>query len=192
MTQALQKLNYAEQFIAAFNRGVEAWQEAGDAVAKGIDEEPDFVDQVVSLHPEVSSEMICAFERIGRKKILPRLLVSEGKPGVDRLLKMPLSYQEKYAREPVPVLLQNNGDWQTLLIDVRNLSARQASQAFDKTGVRSAAAQRAYIEDQNARKSRKSMSAQSPYRIVGKKLLIMTPCEMDASQVALILLEMQK
>jgi hypothetical protein len=177
-----------EKIYTLILKGIECWIEAGKIVAEQIDKDEDFVEKLNRAHPEISTEMIYAFEMVGRKQLSPRLLVCDG-PGPKRLRKLPLQLQERYLDNPVPMLIKTEKGWETLKADVRTLTLSQAAQVFGECGVRSEAAQRAWIESKSA--LRAPIEVNEPYRVVGRSLVIVEPCKLTAKQVAQILAQME-
>lgn len=176
-----------DRIASLINQGVQAWIEAGKIVANAIDKDPDFAEKLNAKHPEVSVEMVYALDRVGRRELHPKLLLSEY-PGVRRLRRLPYSLQEKYVNNPVPVLVNGPKGWESLQVDINNLTPQQAAQVFDKNGVRSDAAQRAYIESQKAKQPAKEYK--DPCRVVGHRLVIAQPCEITAKELSHFLAQM--
>lgn len=174
-----------ETFVTLFNRGVEAWTEAGKIVVELIDSDPEAIDRICKVS-KVTPEMIRWFEKIGRRQLSPQLLLSD-EPGIRKLRNLPIDLQEKHANEPIELLIRTEQGWETLLTDVRNLTPEQARQVFDRAAIRSEAAQRAYIEGEAMRKMSPPVQADVPYRLVGKKLVVMQPCTFTVSELAEIL-----
>ena len=186
---ALTKTKEIDQFVELVQRGIDAWIEAGEIVAKNMDDDAEWAEKVNAAHPEISIEMLYAFDRVGRKQLHPKLLLSDG-PGVRKLRRLPYQMQEKYLNGSVPVLVTTTpGEWDTLQIDIHNLTPSQASQVFDGDKVRSPQQQRAWIEDQKAK--RVAVTYDEPFRVTGRKLVIMEPCQLSAKQLAQILAQME-
>jgi hypothetical protein len=176
----------AKYFVDLVFKGIECWIEAGQFVATKIDENPNFVDEVCREFPQLSPEYVIRFEQVGRKKLHPQLILSSA-PGARRLISLPYSLQEKHITEPVDVVIKTDAGWETLKIDIRNLTKDQADQVFERDSIRSEAAQRAFIEDRAAKRVAPSTNADLPYRIVKNKLVVMEPCTFSASELARIL-----
>jgi hypothetical protein len=176
-----------EQFIKLFTQGLEAWVEAGKLVAAALEQDPEWAEKVHAAHPEISEDVIYAFDRIGRRELHPKLMLSDS-PGAKKLRKLPFSIQQKHADAPVPVLIKSGGKIETLEVSVFNLTSDQANQVFDESGVRPVAAQRAWIED---RASKAMVIVDEPYRVVGRTLVVMNPCKLTAKQIAGLLAQMQ-
>ena len=177
------------EFYKLVMQGVEAWLKAGEIVAKEMDKDPAFVDNVIRKHPELSEDFILAFDRIGRKALHPKLLMDD-RAGIVALRSMNYETQEKFLSEPVPTLVKTEDGWQTLNIETRNLTPVQARQVFDtkQRTVRTPAAQRAWIE---SKRTMESVSSDEPYRIVGATLVVMTPTKFSRKQLAQFLANME-
>lgn len=184
------KQDAIQEFQALVSQGIEAWLKAGQIVAAQIDEDPAWLDKC-STRTRLSSETILAFDQIGRRKLHPRLMVSDA-PGVVALRRLPYSVQEKHIAEPVELLVSSDGKWETLLVDVHNLTRLQAKQVFDKDKVRSSAAQRAWIEGETLKRTVPEVPDQCPYRIVKRTLVIQEPCQLTARDLARLLADMEQ
>lgn len=186
--QTQSQSNSVETFCELFRKGYEAWVEAGKVVAAALESDPDFADKVHASHPEISLDTVYAFDRLGRRELHPKLLISDS-PGAKKLRRLPYSVQEKYAEAPVAMLIKNENGWDTLNVSVFNLSPEQASQVFDGEGIRNEAAQRAWLES----KSTKSfIQVDEPYRVSGRKLIVIQPCQFTAGQLARLLADMEQ
>lgn len=173
-----------EQFYTLIMQGVEAWTEAGKIVSKKMDEDPDWAEMVTNKHPEIGIETVYAFYRIGKGVLHPKLLLSD-KPGIRALRRLPYFEQEKYLNNPVKVLIENKGDWESINMSIYNMTPLQSKQVFDGEEVRSEAGQRAWIESQKIRT--KPVDVNEPYRVVGKNLVIMEPCRFTQKQLMQIM-----
>lgn len=183
------QVNYAKQFIDLVLQGLECWKQAGEIAAKAIADDPEFIDTVVSECPDITAETVRRFERIGLGQLHPQLCLSES-PGVRRLRKLSYLLQERYATSPVELLVKADGKYDTLQVDVRNLTHDQAAQVFDANGLRSAAAQRAYIENAVLKRTDPPARGNLPYRTVKDDLVIMQPCRISKKDLARILADM--
>lgn len=135
-----------KQFVEYIQQGIEEWIKAGEIICEILDENPDAIDTICDQIPGISREIIFRFEQIGRKAILPNLLLSNC-PGNKKLLQMSYSQQQQYFHEPLPVLIcKDNDKYDTLLISVEKLTPEQCRQVFDSKNIRDISAQRAYIE----------------------------------------------
>lgn len=178
-----------DKFVQLVNEGVEKWIEAGEIVSREIDNDPSWPDKVVKEHPEISEDTIYAFDRIGRKELLPKLLMSN-KPGPKRLRRLPYSYQEKFAEQPVELLVQAQGEYDTLKVSIWNMTPDQARQAFDVDGPRTPQQQRAWMESRHV--SEEARHFNEPFRVSGSTLVVLEPCRFSTKQLASILAQMTK
>jgi hypothetical protein len=186
------EISKAAQFVSLLSDAKEGLAKAGKFAAEQIDANPNFIDEVLKLAPQLTEEFIRRFERIGRGQMVPQLMW-DASPGVGKLIKMPVSLQEKYLNEPVALLVKSDAGWETLKCDVRNLSASQASQVFNGEGVRSEAAQRAWIEDKRAKLDQKIPTAtKEPYRVVRHSLVIVEPVTISRAELLMLLAKMDE
>lgn len=178
------------QIQSLINAGIEKWIQAGQLIAKAIDDDPEFKD---GFHEQtgIALEVIESFERIGRNELYPHLLINDS-PGVRRLRTMDIDMQKRFWSEPVPLLVMDNGKVETLKMDVRSMSPLQARQAFSREGVRSVGAQRAWLEDYRLRSCAPKAGSNLPYRIVKDELVVMeAPCKFTKKQLARLLADME-
>lgn len=185
MKTSVQKTD-SEQFVDLVMQGIECWQQAGALVVRAIDSNPNFIDEVCDKCPDITPELVHRFEQIGRKQLCAKLLISDA-PGVRRLRRLPYSLQEKHSVEPVSLILSNG---ESLRVDVRNLTPDQAAQVFAEDRIRSDAEQRSWIEDKRSKSSAPSNKSNAPYRVVGKKLVVMTACTLERKELARLLAEL--
>lgn len=180
------KNNDARKFAELIQQGIDSWVEAGKFAAKKIDEDPGFVDAVCDQFPHITPEMVLRFQQIGLRQIHPHLLLCDG-PGPRRLRQLTYELQDKYSKEPVELLVKTGDDWETLKVDIRNLTPDQAIQVFSRTGINSHAAQRAILEDRAAKKIAAPVDVDMPYRITGRKVVVLNPCTFTATDLATML-----
>lgn len=155
-------------------------------VVELLDEDPDAMNEICNQFPFITRDIIVRFEQIGRKQISPKLLLSDT-PGTRRLLNLPFSAQEKYADEPLELLVNNNGKAQTLLVGLNSLTAAQAAQVFSGNGVRSIAEQRSYLFDKQEKTTFPALSEISPYKIKGATVQFREACTLNAKELTDIL-----
>lgn len=181
MNTSLQKNDPTDEidlFINACADLLENLERVGVLAAQAIARDPQFPDKVHARCPDLTPPFIRRMEAVGLGKLHAKLALAEC-PGVSRLKRLPLAIQERYVENPVPLLIQqNNGGWDTLQVDVRNLTSEQARQVFSTDGVRDESAQRAWIETR--RFSDHVPKAQDlPYRILQKELVVTEPCRFN-------------
>lgn len=177
----------AQAIVDLIQKGIEAWHEAGKLIAARMDENPEFIELMAAEYPELSTEVLYRFEQIGRNQIVPSLLLNDS-PGVRRLRKLPYQLQVKHSNEPITLTVRGGS---TLLVDVRNLTSEQAAQVFAKDRIRTAAEQRAYIEDRMALEPASVERANLPYRIVGHELVVMKACKFTTAELLRLAADLQ-
>lgn len=185
----LQPTKTIQKIAELITGGISMWVEAGQLIAKEIDESDEFLDLICSAVPGFTPELVMRFYALGKKQIHPELLIAEG-PGPKALLKLPYAIQEKYLSSSVDVLIRNGKDWDTLKVNIRNLTPDQARQVFSKDSVRSVQSQRAFIESANVKKFNPSADVES-YKIIGKRVTIRRDVTLTAKDLANILAEME-
>lgn len=176
----------AQQFCRLIQQGIDAWTDAGKLLVAMIEAEPNARQTILDLNPDVTEEILARFEAIGRNQLHPKTLLNNS-PGMRRLRALPFSEQTKFLQQPVPVLIKTQAGVDTLNVAVKNLTAQQAMQVFTPNGVRSAEAQRAWIE---SRRNGKRPAQGTPYTIKGGKVTFRADCEMTARELAQVLAQL--
>lgn len=176
----------AQQFCRLIQQGIDAWTDAGKLLVAMIEAEPNARQTILDLNPDVTEEILARFEAIGRNQLHPKTLLNNS-PGMRRLRALPFSEQTKFLQQPVPVLIKTQAGVDTLNVAVKNLTAQQAMQVFTPNGVRSAEAQRAWIE---SRRNGKRPAQGAPYTIKGSKVTFRADCEMTARELAQVLAQL--
>lgn len=98
-----------ETFVVLVRSGIELWSRAGEMLVKLVEENPNVYAEIIEKNQSITFEMLLAFERMGRKQIYPPLLMDTS-PGAKKLLELPYEMQEKFCKEPVEVVISDNGD----------------------------------------------------------------------------------
>jgi len=179
-----------QQFTELFQRGKQCWIEAGEIIAREVDKDPLFIDEVCAACPDITPECVMRFYDLGKKRLHPELLVSSS-PGCKMLARLPYDLQAKYIKEPIPLLICNDGTWETLPVDVRNLTTSQAKQAINCENVRTQAAQRTWIEDKRAKKSAPSPAVEASFKVQGGKVIFKRDVTITRKELAQILASME-
>lgn len=179
-----------DRFADLIAQGVVAWYEAGKIAAEEIKRDPTWIDAVCERIPGITPQFIRQMEWIGLRKIHPMLLIS-GKPGPEKLKRLPYELQERYLSEPVTLVIRKSADETTIIqVDINNLTADQAQQVFGPNGVRSEAEQRAWLEDRALRQLAPEPKVGSPYRIERGKLLVLEPCSFTVRDLTKLLAQL--
>jgi hypothetical protein len=177
--------NDNEQFITLIQRGVDSWVLAGELAARKIEQDPEWPEKIAQENPWISQARIMDFVRLGRKQVHPRLLLSD-RPGPRALTRLPMQLQEKYISAPVELLIKTEKGWETLLVDICNLTPDQCRQVFDRDGIRDIAGQRAWIESQKLKQSTPEVAVM-PWKEQGGKIVILQPCTLTTRELARML-----
>jgi len=141
-----------QQFANLFQKGMDAWLEAGELLVSILDEQPHAREFIATNFPTISPRFLTMFEMVGRHILHHRLLFDDC-PGARKLARLPYSLQQVYIDTPLEMVV-TTGDNATdvLLVSFRNLSADQAEQVFNLQAkeVRSQAAQKAWLASRHA------------------------------------------
>jgi len=183
------------EVLALFTAGLERWYEASLIVVDLIDEQNGEAIEMLKRESNgmFNDRAIAAFERMGRKQLVPQLAYMSG-AGPERLAKMPFSVQEKYLGEPIELLiLKDDESTDKLKVSVHDLTPKQAAQVFDRDCVRSLPAQRAWLENERARTVAIAKPVpQFPYRISGRRVTFFEGCTLTAQELARILSQIER
>ena len=185
----IQKHNDVNDFVAAVQRGVTALKDAGKIAAEAQRNDSTFIDRVCDLNPLFTTQMVQRFIDIGEGRIHERLMLSES-PGIRRLRGMSIAIQNTYATTQMELLINNNGNWETLKANVENLTPDQASQIFAANHVRDCAEQRAYIEDRLSKKAAPPARNSNVFAVERHKLIVHEPCSFTKSQLVNLVRQM--
>lgn len=182
--------HYIHLFLELYQKGKECWINAGKTLAEAVDKVPGFMKLMEEHCPQFPPRFLNRMLDLGRGALHEELLLASSK-GENALAKLPYSWQEKYVKQPVELLLKKDDKWDTLLVPVADLTPDQVHQVFDGSGVRTIAQQRVYLENQWARKTAPPKQANLPYRIVQGKLVVMQPVTLNRKELAKLLSEME-
>lgn len=188
--QLTQQNAQISQFAALVQQGIAAWVSAGEILVTILDADPCAVDKICGANPWITPEVVFRFEQIGRKQVSPQLMLSDA-PGVRKLRAMPLSQQEKFAAEPIELLVHEDGKTDVLKVHVKNLTASQSQQVFAKDHIRDIAEQRAFMFDKSASTLFPAIEKEMPYRIKKGSVQFTKNCTLSAKEVAEILSNIQ-
>jgi len=140
-----QRLDKLKQALTA---SIDHLLEAGRIFVEMIDADPS-AKKKVQAALGWSSQTVNQLEAVGRGTLLPQLYYSSN-IAHQKLRGLPLSDQKRYLEEPVELVVEKDGAYDTLLVTVTDLTPAQAKQVFDVNHVRAPGAQRAYLEDLKA------------------------------------------
>jgi hypothetical protein len=181
-----------EDFVSLITKGIECWTKAGEIVVKLIDEHGFSIQSISSASTYLTDEMVGRFEQLGRKQIIPNLLVSDF-PASKHLFRLPYSEQKRLIDGQVELLVVTDKGTETLMVDTENLTSAQCKQVFDKNALRSIGGQRAYMESKKEEFRISSVIHDSEpfYKVRGKRVIFTKACEITSRQLAQILAEIE-
>jgi hypothetical protein len=180
------------KFIEAYQRGMNAWEDAGKIIVAIVDADPHAVDDIVRLCPSLTPSIIHVFERIGRGLLLPALAMDTS-AGASKLRELPLSAQKRYESEPVPLVIETDKGTDILLVDVKNLTRDQARQVFAKGRIRSDGEQKAYLVEQQSVTRRLTKTTEIPaWRIKNGRVVFEKGATLSAGELATIITQITK
>lgn len=178
----------ASKFAELIQQGIDAWKQAGLMLVEALD--TGMKAEEVAEQTAVSLDVIFQFERIGRRQIVPELLVSDF-PAQKAMTLLPFSEQERLlGNATIPVCVLKDGGVETLQIPARSLSRAHVKQVFDKGRLRTIGEQRSWIEGEAAAHAEPPHRKASPYTIRGGKLKVIEPAEFTQSDLLRIMQEM--
>lgn len=173
--------------------GINSWTKAGEIVVRLLDEQEMTLEDIAKQagNDLVTVNVLAQFERIGRKQVLPRLLVSSY-PAASHLQRLPLSEQKRLLDGSVELVVNHNGSIDLLQVKVTHLTKQQCKQVFDGQNVRSAGAQRAWLEEQNQSKESQAIRSgqQLLWTVKNGKVIFRTACEITRHELAVILTQL--
>lgn len=155
-----------EQF-ATLQSGIYA---AAQMFVEACTAHPGFEAHFKERFPSINPHRIADYKRIGERSLLPEL-AENCSAGAAALRRLPVADQRRWLNEPIPVFLQHEGQSDTLLVALDDLTYEQARQVFDKDHVRSLGAQRAWLESRPKRLLAPRI-VDAPYIIKGKQAVI--------------------
>lgn len=180
-----------EEIVGLIGKGIECWCKAGEIIVQLMDEHDMSIADICERSEYLTEDIVSRFEQLGRKQIHPNLLVADY-PAAKYLVRLPYSEQKRAVEEPLDLLILEDQQTNTLKVSVENLTTQQCRQLFDGH-IRSVGAQRAWLQNRQTEQEVNSVVRRSNdiYRVRGKRVFIMQPCEMTARQLANIISEIE-
>ena len=181
------------EIVSLITRGIECWSKAGEIVVKLIDDHRLSVQEIAGNSEFLTEDIVARFEQLGRKQILPQLLVADY-PAAKHVIKLPYSEQSRAVDAGIELLVMGNDGHSTLRVAIGNLTPLQCKQVFAKDAIRSLPAQRAYIESQKTDNEIKNrvFNDEAIWKVTGRKVVFYKPCQMTARDLAQIIAEIEK
>lgn len=172
--------------------GLEAWQKAGAVVVRLLDEAGMTLEEIVAKADcdVITVDVLSSFERIGRKQVLPKLLVSPF-PAARAMQRLPMSEQQRLMDGTVELVLLRDGKVDVLQVRPEHLTRQQVKQVFERGMVRSLAGQRAWLEEQLTDKEQaKAVKQAVPWIVRHGKVIFREACEMTRQELAMLLTQL--
>jgi hypothetical protein len=181
------------EIVSLITRGIECWSKAGEIVVKLIDDHRMTIPEIAGNSEFLTEDIVARFEQLGRKQILPQLLVADY-PAAKHVIKLPYSEQSRAVDAGVELLVMGDEGHSTLKVAIGNLTPLQCKQVFAKDAIRSLPAQRAYIESQKTDNEIKNrvFNDEAIWKVTGRKVVFFKPCQMTARELAQIIAEIEK
>jgi hypothetical protein len=159
------------ELAQAIKDGGDAMQRAGNIMVELVDADPHVYDYIVQQCPSMTPGMLNTLERIGRGQILPALAM-DNSPGSRKLKSLPISLQQRFETEPIPLIVMRNDEPDVLLVKREDMTAAQANQAFRNGRLSTEGEQRAWIEDFRMKSSTAKPAEAASWEIRGKVLVV--------------------
>lgn len=176
-----------EELRIAVGRSVDSWLVAGKIVVELCDGHRLTIAQIAE-RAGVQRKLLGELEKMGRGLLLPSLM-AEAFPATQYLARLPLSEQQRLLDGSIELVTVTDGGHDLLVVAVRDLTDRQCRQVFAADEVRSAGAQRVWLESQatNVALGRAKDEAAITYKVQGGKLKVLKECEFSRRELAQIL-----
>jgi hypothetical protein len=180
-----------KSFIAAYQRGMNAWEEAGRIIVRIVDHDPHAVDDIIKQCPALTPTIIGVFERIGRGQLLPSLAM-DSSLGASKLRELPLSLQKRYEQEPIPLIVNTNNGTDVLLVDAKNMTREQVKQVFAKGRIRTEGEQKAFLAQQESSAIKTTVQGKPAWTVKGGRVIFEAGTTLTAGELATILAQITK
>jgi hypothetical protein len=178
-------------FVAAYQRGMEAWEEAGRIIVRIVDHDPHAVDDIMKQCPALTPTIIGVFERIGRGLLLPSLAMDSSE-GARRLRELPLSLQKRYEQEPIPLIVNTSNGTDVLLVDAKNMTREQVKQVFAKGRIRTEGEQKAFLAQQASNNAKPCQQGKPAWTVKNGRVIFEAGTTLTAGELATILAQITK
>lgn len=179
------------QFILLYRKGVDAWIKAGEVLVALVDNDPHAYDYIIQKCPMLNAGVLARFEEMGRKTLHPQLLLTNS-PGFSKLQKLPLSLQERYLEEPIPVIVHGENGTDILMVEAKNMTKEQAAQVFTGNRVRTEGEQKALLMQAKSNAARPVGSNIAPWKIEKGRVVFQAGATLSAGELATIITQITK
>jgi hypothetical protein len=179
------------QFIEAYQQGVDAWVKAGEILVEMVEEDFKVFEKIVEKCPAINVGALYMFEQMGRKTLHPRLLLSDS-PGYQKLAALPLSLQERYLDEPLPLVVETDNGTDILLVKTREMTTGQARQVFGNGRIRTEGEQKAWLIDRASKAAKPVGSNISAWKIKAGRVEFQAGATLSAGELATIITQLTR
>lgn len=180
-----------DTFIELFKQGVDAWIKAGEILVELVEDDPHTYDYIIEKCPTLSAGILGRFEQMGRKVLHPQLLLSAS-PGFARLQKLPMSLQERYIDEPVPLIVHTDEGTDILLVKAKDMTKEQANQVFGSGRIRTEGEQKAWLIQQRSEKAKPVGTNMPAWKIKNGRVEFTAGATLTAGELATIITQITK
>jgi len=138
------------QFLDLYKLGKESWQQAGELLVRALELDENVFEKIIAQSDKLKIDHLITFERIGRKEIMPEMLIDESW-GAKRVLELGYSYekQKDLLERPIEVVIMaDSGEIRTEHRRLNELTKSQAKLVLDYDGPRSKAQQADIVRQQ--------------------------------------------
>ena len=179
------------QFIEAYQYGVDAWVRAGEILVEMVEQDSDAFHKIVEKCPSINIGALYLFEQMGRKMLHPRLLLSDC-PGYQKLATMPLSIQERYLDEPIPLVVETDNGTDILLVKAREMTPGQARQVFRNGRIGTEGEQKAWLIDRASKSAKPVGTNISAWKIKAGRVEFQAGATLSAGELATIITQLTR
>ena len=179
------------EFVELYKQGVAAWIQAGKLLVELTEADPHTYDYIIQQCPQLNAGVLGRFEQMGRSTLHPHLLLTAS-PGFAKLQKLPMSMQERYLEEPVPLIVHVDGGMDVLLVQAKNMTKEQANQAFATTRIRTEGEQRAWLMQQRSEAARPVNTPAMAWKIKNGRVEFQAGATLSAGELATIITQLTK
>lgn len=141
MNTALTADSRVAKFCALVNQGLQAWVHAGELLNEMVRDDPLVIQRIVRDNPHLTRDILEAFQRIGRKEVMPILMV-DASPGARLLAGLSYEEQQRVYASGVKIVRQTSSGPVERKCHVSDLSTAEAKRVFDLDRIRSPREQR--------------------------------------------------
>lgn len=181
-----------ELFIDLFREGVAAWIKAGELLVEMVESDPHVYDYIIQKCPTLNAGILGRFEQMGRKILHPQLLLTAS-PGFAKLQKLPMSLQERYIEEPIPLIVHTDDGTDVLLVKAKDMTKEQAAQVFSNNRLRTEGEQKAYLMQLRSMAARPvNTSNAAPWSIKSGRVIFQQGASLTAGELAMIVAQLTK